>query len=119
MFKLYNTQVEISRDSTKYFKKVFPTVTKPQLKLIAPIILGMIESESVVTTDIEPYFSMSKYFDSVQITSNKFQTKLAVSKTNTHNEPFFILTNGNTREAVKHYGYRFGSIELYEDFFAI
>lgn len=27
--------------------------------------------------DIEPFFSKSKYFDSVQITSNNFQTKLA------------------------------------------
>ena len=42
----------------------------------------------------------------------KFQTKLAVSKSDTHKEPFFILTNGNTREAIKHYGYRFGSIEF-------
>lgn len=71
------------------------------------------DSELIGTiSDIEPYFSMSKYFDSVQITSNNFQTKLAVSKTDTHNEPFFILTNGNTREAIKHYGYRFGSIEF-------
>ena len=62
--------------------------------------------------DIEPFFSKSKYFDSVQITSNNFQTKLAVSKTESHNEPFFIFTNGNTREAIKHYGYRFGSIEF-------
>lgn len=63
-------------------------------------------------SDIEPFFSKSRYFDSVRITSFKFPTKLAVSKTDTHKEPFFILTNGNTREAIKHYGYRFGSIEF-------
>ena len=63
-------------------------------------------------SDIEPLFTKSIYFDSVQITSNKFQTKLAVSKIDSHNEPFFILTNGNTRDAIKHYGYRFGSIEF-------
>lgn len=40
--------------------------------------------------DIEPFFSKSKFFDSVRITSFKFQTKLAVSKTNSHKEPFFI-----------------------------
>lgn len=62
-------------------------------------------------SDIEPLFSKSLYFDSVQITSSKFQTKLAVSKIDSHKEPFFILTNGNTRNAIKHYGYRFGSIE--------
>lgn len=58
-------------------------------------------------TEIEPYLTKSKFFDSVQITKNNFQTKLAVSKAITHNEPFFILTNGNTREAIKQYGYRF------------
>lgn len=62
--------------------------------------------------DIEPHPTKSKYFDSVQITSNKFHSKLAVSKTDSHNEPFFILTNSSTREAIKHYGYRFGSIEF-------
>ena len=62
--------------------------------------------------DIEPFHSKSMYFDSIQITSNKFHTKLAISKTDSHNEPFFILTNGNPRDAIKHYGYRFGSIEF-------
>ena len=71
------------------------------------------DSEIIETiADIEPTFSKSRYFDSVQITSSKFQTKLAVSKLDSHKEPFFILTNGNTREAIKHYGYRFGSIEF-------
>ena len=62
--------------------------------------------------DIEPFFSKSRYFDSVQITSSNFQTKLAVSKLDSHKEPFFILTNGSTLEAIKHYGYRFESIEF-------
>ena len=71
------------------------------------------DSDMIETiADIEPTFSKSRYFDSVQITSSKFQTKLAVSKLDSHKEPFFILTNGNTREAIKHYGYRFGSIEF-------
>ena len=63
-------------------------------------------------SDIEPLFFKSLYFDSVRITNFKFQTKLAVSKSDSHKEPFFILTNGNTRDAIKHYGYRFGSIEF-------
>ena len=63
-------------------------------------------------SDIEPTLSKSRYFDSVQITSSLFPTKLAVSKLDSHKEPFFILTNGSTREAIKHYGYRFGSIEF-------
>lgn len=63
-------------------------------------------------SDLEPLFSKSTYFDSVKITSFEYPTKLTISKTDTHKEPFYILTNGNTREAVKHYGYRFGSIEF-------
>ena len=71
------------------------------------------DSDMISTiADIEPYFSTSKYFDSVQITNKKFQTKLAVSKSTSHKEPFFIFTNGNTRDAIKHYGYRFSSIEF-------
>lgn len=240
MFKLYNSQSQITSDLSKFFKNVFPPISKPHLKVIPNIILGMVKAESVVTTDIiknyklknknvyisfdhmyckdkftifllslrigkqgiplwfrcfkgvdnseafklslinkgisyvltlfngkkcniifladrwfnfreimqhieslgdtycirtksnvsieidnykdsdmiasisdvEPLFSKSLYFDSVRITSLKFPTKLAVSKTDSHKEPFFILTNGNTREAIKHYGYRFGSIEF-------
>lgn len=52
MYQYYNTQMKLSSDLTKFFKKVYSNLTKPQLKLIPNIILGMIESESVVTTDI-------------------------------------------------------------------
>lgn len=51
MIKLYNTQKNIARDLANFFQKV-TDLTKPQLKIIPYIILGMIESESVVTTDI-------------------------------------------------------------------
>ena len=47
MNKLYNTQENLAR----FFQKV-TKIKKPQLKIIPYIILGMIESESVVTTDI-------------------------------------------------------------------
>ena len=72
------------------------------------------EDSDMISTiaDIEPLFSKSKFFDSVRITSFQFPTKLAISKTDSHKEPFFILTNGDTRAAIKHYGYRFGSIEF-------
>lgn len=51
MNKLYNTQKNLSRDLVKYFEKV-TKITKPQKKVIPYIILGMIEAESIVTTDI-------------------------------------------------------------------
>lgn len=52
MSKVYNTQESLASSLAKFFKKIFPSITKPQLKIIPYIILGMIESESVVTTDI-------------------------------------------------------------------
>ena len=59
----------------------------------------------------KPLKTKSLYFDSVRITKHKFQTKLTVSKLDSHNEPYFIFTNDKTSEAVKRYSYRFGSIE--------
>ena len=51
MSKFYNTQMDIASNLSKFFKKV-SNLSKPQLKIIPYIILGMIEAESVVTTDI-------------------------------------------------------------------
>ena len=59
--------------------------------------------------DIPVFFSKSSFFDSVYITKDNFHTKLTVSKSDSHKEPYYILTNGNTRDAVKHYSKRFGS----------
>ena len=108
-YKLKNKNVYISFDHMYCLVAltVFVLNSMFLLKLI------IISSDMIASiSDIEPLFSKSLYFDSVRITSFKFQTKLAVSKTDSHKEPFFILTNGNTREAIKHYGYRFGSIEF-------
>jgi hypothetical protein len=70
MNKFYNTQMNLASDLAKFFKKVFPTITKPQLKLVPYIILGMIEAESVVTTDIvkklKGSFSLVNPFSSVR-----------------------------------------------------
>lgn len=51
MSKLYNTQKNIASNLKDFFQEV-SNVSKPQLKMIPYIILGMIEAESVVTTDI-------------------------------------------------------------------
>lgn len=53
-----------------------------------------------------------QFFNKVLITKNKYETKLAVSKLDTHKEAFYILSNGNIEEAIKNYSYRFGSIEF-------
>lgn len=63
-------------------------------------------------SDINPRSTSSLHFPNVYITEKKFKTKLVVSKSQNHKEPFYIFTNGNCSDAVKHYGYRFGSIEF-------
>lgn len=51
MNKLYNTQENLARELGKFFEKI-EEISKPQIKLLPYIILGMIEAESVVTMDI-------------------------------------------------------------------
>lgn len=51
MKKLYNTQENIASDLANFFEKV-TNISKPHLKIVPYVILGMIESESVVTTNI-------------------------------------------------------------------
>ena len=63
-------------------------------------------------SDIIPLSTRSKLFRNVTITEKQFNTKLAVSKISSHKEPFYILTNENPAYAIKHYRYRFGSIEF-------
>lgn len=64
-------------------------------------------------SDITPLLTKSKYFDSVYITKNRFHTKLTVSKLDSHKEALCILTNGDTRNAVKIYGYRFRKYRVF------
>lgn len=52
MNKLYNTQLDLASDLKNFFNNVVPDISKPHMKIIPYIILGMIESESVVTSDI-------------------------------------------------------------------
>ena len=52
MNKIYNNQTEIATKIKHFLQKVEPNIRKTQLKIIPYIILGMIEAESVVTTDI-------------------------------------------------------------------
>ncbi len=52
MFKLYNSQEQITSELSKFLQDVVPNISKPHFKIIPDIIFGMIKSESIVTTDI-------------------------------------------------------------------
>lgn len=52
MSKVYNTQENIATNLNTFFTKVCKSLSKVHLKLLPFIIIGMIDSESVVTNDI-------------------------------------------------------------------
>lgn len=78
MNKLYNTQKNLARDLGNFFEKV-TDITKPQKKVIPYIILGMIEAESIVTTDIvkkmKDDFSLVSPFSTVRRLERFFNNK--------------------------------------------
>ena len=63
-------------------------------------------------SEVKAKKSEDQFYDKVLITKNRYKTKLAVSKLDTHKEAFYIVSNGNIEEAIKNYSYRFGSIEF-------
>ena len=52
MFKFYNTQEDFASSISNFLKIIFPNIRKTQLNIIPYIMLGMILSESSVTSDI-------------------------------------------------------------------
>ena len=52
MSKIYNTQEEIATNFKLFIKKCIPNIRKTQLNIIPYIIFGIINSESIVASDI-------------------------------------------------------------------
>ena len=51
------------------------------------------------------------YYDNVKVTDKNFITNITISQSKDVTEPWIIATNGDSRRAIKDYGYRFGGIE--------
>lgn len=49
---LYNTQPDIATNLASFFKSACPSVSKTTLNILPYIIVGMIDAESVVSSDI-------------------------------------------------------------------
>lgn len=64
------------------------------------------------TKDVEAKEKEEQYFEKVNICRYNYNTKMAVSKKEGHEEAIYVLTNGKVEEGIKNYGYRFGSIEF-------
>ena len=58
------------------------------------------------------YQNHASYFNDVPITNNKYVVNLAIGKKKDVKEPWYIVTNGGPKRAIKDYGYRFGAIEF-------
>ena len=69
MFKLYNTQEEITTSISNMISSFYPNIRKTQLNIIPSFIFGLIDSESVVTSDIAK--SLKGQFSFNQFDSNK------------------------------------------------
>lgn len=62
-------------------------------------------------SDLKPYARHSISFNDILLYDEQYKTNIVISKYNNVNEPWIIVTNGDTRRAIKDYGYRFGGIE--------
>ena len=63
------------------------------------------------TKDVKPKEKEEQYFERVTIIKHQYDTKMAVSKKEGHEEAIYVLTNGKVEEGIKNYSYRFGTIE--------
>lgn len=63
------------------------------------------------TKDVKPKEKEEQYFERVTIIKHRYDTKMAVSKKEGHEEAIYVLTNGKVEEGIKNYSYRFGWIE--------
>lgn len=61
--------------------------------------------------EIKNYKYHSSLFNNVAITKKEYFTNIAISKRSGVKEPWIIATNGDTKRAIKDYGYRYGAIE--------
>lgn len=80
MTTIYNTQDEIATNIKYFLLKVSPNIRKTQLNIIPYILLGMINSESVVASDISKQlkgkFSLVKHDSVVKRIRRFFKNKL-------------------------------------------
>lgn len=61
--------------------------------------------------DISTFEFHSNLLNDIEFTDDKYIVNIAVSKRNSHKEPWYLVTNGDSKRAIKDYSYRFGGIE--------
>ena len=79
---------------------------------IAPFDLKVGHRIKKYTEDLTSWEYHSLYYNDVYMYDNfDYSTNIAVSRKCVNDEPWIIATNGNPKDAIKHYSHRFGSIE--------
>lgn len=61
--------------------------------------------------ELQSYQFHSNWYEDVFLTENKYKVNIAISKRDGVDEAWIIATNGDTKQAIKDYSYRFGAIE--------
>ena len=61
--------------------------------------------------DISTFEFHSNLLNDIEFTDDKYIVNIAVSKRNSHKEPWYLVTNGDSKRAIKDYSHRFGGIE--------
>ena len=81
------------------------------LSLLSPILIKSGLFRTAHLRDIKPIVQHSKVFNDVLFTRKLFKTNIVVSASNNTDDPWYLVTNYDTKLAIKSYSYRFGSIE--------
>ncbi len=97
MNKYYNTQEEIASKIAKKLLEIIPNIRKSQLKIIPFILIGMINSESVVASDISNHlkddFSLVQHDSVIKRIRRLFKNKLFDSYDFYHKIITYVISN--------------------------
>lgn len=63
-------------------------------------------------SNLKSYVFHSNFFFDIPLSRKHYKFNLAISKSDSHKEPFYIVTNGNPKYSIKNYSKRFSSIEF-------
>ena len=61
--------------------------------------------------EFSKYKYHAKSYNKIEFTEDKYITNIIISDSIDTDDPWILVTNGNSKHAIKDYSYRFGSIK--------
>ena len=61
--------------------------------------------------EFSKYKYHAKSYNKIEFTEDKYITNIVISDSINTDDPLILVTNGNSKRAIKDYSYRFGSIK--------